>query len=117
MNQEIVQLILAKENPTQEEIIFLEKVYSSNAIPDSNLGNFIGNWYIKNGNPVKGASYLNGNSENPLENITGGIIPTNPETTVTPENLETQNYTQYLTFLKMERKILKRKLYRSCNIF
>lgn len=117
LNQEIVQLILAKENPTQEEIIFLEKVYSSNAIPDSNLGNFIGNWYIKNGNALKGASYLTGNGENPLENITGGIIPTNPETTVTPENLETQNYTQYLTFFEDGKKNFEKENYIEAVIY
>ena len=117
LNQEIVQLILAKENPTQEEIIFLEKVYSSNAIPDSNLGNFIGNWYIKNGNALKGASYLTGNSENPLENITGGIIPTNPETTVTPENLETKNYTQYLTFFEDGKKNFEKENYIEAVIY
>lgn len=117
LNQEIVQLILAKENPTQEEIIFLEKVYSSNSIPDSNLGNFIGNWYIKNGNALKGASYLTGNGENPLENITGGIIPTNPETTVTPENLETQNYTQYLTFFEDGKKNFEKENYIEAVIY
>lgn len=117
LNQEIVQLILAKENPTQEEIIFLEKVYSSNVIPDSNLGNFIGNWYIKNGNALKGASYLTGDGENPLENITGGIIPTNPETTVTPENLETQNYTQYLTFFEDGKKNFEKENYIEAVIY
>lgn len=118
LNQEIVKLITAKENPTQDEIIFLEKVYSSNSTPDVALGTFIGNWYIKNGNPVKGASYLNGNGN--LGNI-GELLPTIPttpvettessNTVVTPENLEAQNYTQYLTFFEEGKKNFEKENY------
>ena len=126
LNQEIAQLILAKENPSQEEIIFLEKVYSSLETPDTNLGNFIGNWYIKNGNTLKGASYLNGNGENPLGNI-GGLLPITPivpenenknlEENSTPINLEAQNYTQYLSFFEDGKKNFEKENYIEAIIY
>lgn len=125
LNKELANLILAKDNPTQEEIIFLEKLYTSAPNPDINLGNFIGNWYIKNGNALKGASYLNGNGENPLGEIAGGITPVlptkpdleNSQTITTPESLEAQNYTQYLTFFEDGKKNFEKENYIEAVIY
>lgn len=128
LNQEIAKLITAKENPTQEEIIFLEKVYSSNSTPDVNLGNYIGNWYIKNGDALKGSRYISGN-----ENVLGSVvevlptlpvvpIPTQPTETednsvAVPEDLEAKNYTQYLTFFEEGKKNFERENYVEAAIY
>lgn len=119
LNQEIAKLIMAKEKPTQNEIIFLEKLYTANSIPDINLGNFIGNWYIKNGNPIKGATYLNSEG-NIGDNLP--LIPLNPNQPInnqitTPESLEAQNYTQYLTFFEEGKKNFERENYIEAGIY
>lgn len=126
LNQEIANLILAKENPTQEEIIFLERLYATYPTPDVNLGNFIGNWYIKNGNSLKGASYLGGNGENLMESI-GGLVPTIPNVSKevakennevsAPVDLEAQNYTQYLTFFEEGKKNFEKENYVEAIIY
>lgn len=110
LNQEIVKLIMQKEKQSQDEIVFLEKFYGDYPNFDENLKTFIGNWYVKNGNLSKGASYLGGVNENPLELGESGVIvgsETSDTTTETaPVDLEAQNYTQYLTFIKEGKKNL-----------
>lgn len=124
LNQEIVKLITAKENPTQAEISFLEKVYSSNSTPDANLGNFIGNWYIKNGNTMKGASYLTGDGTvgnlgdiHPLIPLTPAQPVVEGNTVTAPENLEAKNYTQYLTFFEQGKKNFEKENYVEAGIY
>lgn len=121
LNQEIAKLIMIKENPTQDEIIFMENLYRATPMLDSNLGNFIGNWYIKNGDAMKGAMYLNANDGNggnlPL---TTPIIPNqsiNMDQVVTPEDLEAQNYTQYLTFFEEGKKRFEKENYVEAGIY
>lgn len=124
LNQEIVKLITAKENPTQDEIIFLEKVYSSNPTPDVTLGNFIGNWYIKNGNAMKGASYLTGDGTTGNLGDVLPLIPLTPaqpveegNTVTAPEDLEAKNYTQYLTFFEEGKKNFEKENYVEAGIY
>ena len=127
LNSEIAKLILVKDNPTQEEIVFLEKVYTTYPNPDINLGNFIGNWYIKNGDPIKGGSYLNKGAEGTsgIGEIIGGVLPTLPpveenqvtEETTVPVDLEAQNYTQYLTFFEEGKKNFERENYVEAVIY
>lgn len=116
LNQEIAGLIMNKNKNTQEEIIFLEKMYETT--PDETMGNFIGNWYIKNGNPIKGASYLNNGGENPVD--MGTLNPEIKDTKVeenAPVDLEAQNYTQYLTFFEDGKKKFNKDNYVEAIIY
>lgn len=117
LNNEIVNLIVSKTTQSQNEIVFLEKYYSTLPTPDENLKNLIGNWYLKNGNILKGTQYLN-QSENPL-NIEQQIIPTSQVTVEngSVENLEAQNYTQYLTFIKEGKNNFEKENYIEAIIY
>lgn len=127
LNFEVAKLILIKDNPTQDEIVFLEKLYSTYPNPDASLGKFIGNWYIKNGNALKGASYINGNGESGVENSSDvlPLIPLVPaqqvkteESSVTPTiDLEAQNYTQYLTFFEEGKRNFEKENYVEAIIY
>lgn len=122
LNQEIANLIMAKNNLTQDEIGFLEKLYASNTqSQDGNLGAFIGNWYVKNGDPIKGARYLNNGTnfngtETVLPTISGQTIENSTGVSST-DNLEAQNYTQYLTFFEEGKKNFEKENYVEAGIY
>ena len=120
LNQEIANLIMTKDNPTQDEIIFLEKFYSVNSTPDENLGNYIGNWYVKNGNALKGAEYLNKGTMGNVGELLPALPTTNGQLTgnlPATENLEAKNYTQYLTFFEEGKKNFEKENYVEAVIY
>lgn len=103
LNEALKKAIMAKTTLNREEIEFLEKEFKDN--PDKETAEFIGNWYLRNGDVNKGNQYINGTIDGISPEILGGIfgnIGTGAEEgLIDPAaTLENQNYTQFRTFLK-----------------
>lgn len=100
-NLEVGKVIMSKKDQNESEIIFLDKLYNDSN-KDKGIGEIIGNWYIKNGNPQKGNQYLE-QTGNILTDFLGsfGI----PIPTKTPAQLlEEQNYSQYQSYFNDGKK-------------
>lgn len=61
LNKELKRIILAKSSPKKDEIEFLEKDFRDE--PTKEAADFIGNWYLRNGDINKGTQYINGTIE------------------------------------------------------
>jgi len=89
-NTEIANLILSKNVAERHEIEFLQRVFHD--VPDRNLSNYIGNWYVKNGNPALGNQYLTGN----LSGVSSGELASlTPGTTDPLRQVAEQNYASF----------------------
>ena len=95
LNLEVAKILAEKKNISSSEVLFLEKVYK-NTEDGKFLGKVIGNWYIVNGNLLKGKEYLENSEGAPEFNTSFG----NPFQTSTPVlTPEEQNYQQFKGFL------------------
>lgn len=61
LNGELKKIILSKSSANREEIEFLEKVFRDE--PTKEAADFIGNWYLRNGDINRGTQYINGTIE------------------------------------------------------
>lgn len=121
LNSLLAKYIITKAAITKDEIEFLE-LFAKNS-DDKDVKRFLGNWYLKNNDTVKGNEYLKeigelkkyplqiGNSNNPNFPIN---IPTNniPTTTGTVEN----KYNKYVEFLGSGIKSFKNENYNEAII-
>lgn len=101
LNEALKKAIMAKTTLNKEEIEFLEKEFRDN--PSRETAEFIGNWYLRNGDVSRGNQYINGTIEGISPEILGGIFGNvgAEGTVIDPaETLENKNYTQFRTFLK-----------------
>lgn len=101
LNETLKNIIVTKSIANKDEIEFLEKYFKAN--PSKELAEFIGNWYLKNGDVSKGNQYLNGTIEGVSPEILGGIFgiftPNDGSVENTMQNIENENYTQFKNFL------------------
>ena len=98
LNAELKKLILAKSSASREEIEFLEKYFRDE--PTKETADFIGNWYLKNGDINRGTQYINGTIEGIAPELLESIFAKTEEGTVDPmAELENKNYTQFRSFL------------------
>ena len=101
LNETLKNIITTKSIANKDEIEFLEKYFKTT--PSKELAEFIGNWYLKNGNINKGNQYINGTIEGVSPEILGGIFgifaPNDGTMENAMENIENQNYTQFKNFL------------------
>ena len=98
LNKELKRIILAKSSPKKDEIEFLEKDFRDE--PTKEAADFIGNWYLRNGDINKGTQYINGTIEGIAPELLESIFTKNEEGTVDPmAELENKNYTQFRSFL------------------
>lgn len=101
LNETLKNIITTKSVASRDEVEFLEKYFKTN--PSKELAEFIGNWYLKNGDINKGNQYINGTIEGVSPEILGGIFgifaPSDGTMENAMENIENQNYTQFKNFL------------------
>ena len=95
LNETLKNIITTKSVASRDEVEFLEKYFKTN--PSKELAEFIGNWYLKNGDINKGNQYINGTIEGVSPEILGGIFgifaPSDGTMENAMENIENQNYT------------------------
>ncbi|MDR1831282.1 MAG: tetratricopeptide repeat protein [Fusobacteriaceae bacterium] len=72
-NEKVANVLLAKDNITRREAEFLEQVYRDT--PDERIASYVGNWYLKNGDPVRGQRYVSGAMETPAGQTPGTLTP------------------------------------------
>lgn len=82
LNKELKRIILAKSSPKKDEIEFLEKDFRDE--PTKETADFIGNWYLRNGDINKGTQYINGTIEGIAPELLESIFTKNEEGTVDP---------------------------------
>ena len=108
LNMDVVRVIMEKKNITPNEAVFLEKVYN-NTDDKKAIGEVLGNWYMKNGNLLKGKEFLE-NSKGMEFNTGFGNI--GGSSTQTPTmSLEEQNHAQYMSFFKDGKKSFENENY------
>lgn len=98
LNGELKKIILSKSSANREEIEFLEKYFRDE--PTKETADFIGNWYLRNGDINRGTQYINGTIEGIAPELLESIFTKNEEGIVDPmAELENKNYTQFRSFL------------------
>jgi len=101
-NKQIANIILSKNLAEKHEIEFLQKVFQD--VPDKALSNYIGNWYVKNGNPALGSQYLSGNLSGASS---GALASLTPGTTDPLKQVAEQNYASFKENFQNGEKSLK----------
>ncbi|MGF6907374.1 tetratricopeptide repeat protein [Fusobacterium sp. PH5-44] len=89
-NKKVATLILSKAYAEKHEIQFLEKVFKD--VPDKSISNYVGNWYVKNGNPTLGNQYLTGNLAG---GSTAALATLTPGTTDPLKQIAEKNYATF----------------------
>ena len=98
LNPELKKIILSKTSVDRGEIEFLEKYFRDE--PTKETAEFIGNWYLKNGDINRGTQYINGTIEGIAPELLESIFTKAEGEIVDPmAELENKNYTQFRSFL------------------
>lgn len=105
-NKDVARVIMEKKNITSNEALFLEKLYK-NTDDKKAIGEVLGNWYMKNGNFLKGKEYLENASGIEFNTSFGNIGGSSS----TAQSLEEQNYAQYMKFFKDGKKSFENENY------
>lgn len=101
-NKAVATLILSKAYAEKHEIEFLEKVFRD--VPDRSISNYVGNWYVKNGNPTLGNQYLSGSLAG---GTTAALATLTPGTTDPLKQIAEQNYATFKENFNNGEKSLK----------